>query len=86
MELQNKQHHLQDQKSIIAANQNEVTDRIIEPCAEDNEIGKMLCQLVKEQSTPIADIEVFDGNPFHYTYLRSGFREAVEKRIEVTYG
>ena len=86
MELQNKQHHLQDQKSIIAANQNEVTDRIIEPCAEDNEIGKMLYQLVKEQLMPSVDIEVFDGNPLHYIYLRLGFQEAVEKRIEVTYG
>ena len=38
----------------------------------------MLYQLVKEQ----LDIEVFDGNPLHYTYFRSMFRETVEKRIK----
>ena len=87
-ELQDKHHHLtmvkmammEDQQSSNAANQNEVTDRITKPC-EDNEIGIMLYQLVKEQSAPIVDIEVFDGNPIHYTYFRSMFREAVEKRI-----
>ena len=80
-ELQDKQHHLQDQQSSITVNQNEVTDRITKPC-EDNEIGTMLYQLVKEQSAPSVDIEVFDGNPLHYTYFRSMFREAVEKRIK----
>ena len=37
VELQNKQHHLQDQGSGITANQNKVTDRITKPCEEDNE-------------------------------------------------
>ena len=80
-ELQDKQHHLQDQQSSITVNPNEVTDRITKPC-EDNEIGTMLYQLVKEQSAPSVDIEVFDGNPLHYTYFRSMFREEVEKRIK----
>ena len=80
-ELQDKQHHLQDQQSSITANQNEVMDRITKPC-EGNEIGTVLYQLVKEQSAPNLDIEVFDGNPLHYTYFRSMFREAVEKRIK----
>ena len=42
----------------------------------------MLYQLVKEQSAPSVDIEVFDGNPLHYNCSRSMFREAVEKRIK----
>ena len=42
----------------------------------------MLYQLVKEQSAPSVDIEVFDGNPLQYTYFRSMFREAVKKRIK----
>ena len=66
-ELQNNQHHRQDQQSSITENQNEVTDRITEPCEKDSEIGNMLYQLVKEQSAPRIDIEVFDGNPLHYT-------------------
>ena len=56
-------------------------DRITKPC-EDNEIGTMLYQLVKEQSAPSVDIKVFDGTPLHYTYFRSMFRETVEKRIK----
>ena len=47
-ELQNKSHHLQDQRSIITANQNEVRERITKPCEKDNEIGNMLFQPVKE--------------------------------------
>ena len=79
--LQNKQHHLQDQQSGITANHNEVTDSMRKPC-EDNKIGTMLYQLVKEQSAPSVDIEVYDRNPLHYPYFRSMFREAVEKRIK----
>ena len=60
VELQNKQHHLQDQQSSITANQNEAKDRIAKPCEDDNEIGKMMCQLVKEQSALSVDLEVFN--------------------------
>ena len=41
VELQTKQHHLQQQKSSIA-NQNEATDRITIPCDKDNEIDEMI--------------------------------------------
>ena len=40
---------------------------------EDNEMGKMLCQLVKQQSAPTVGIEKFDGNPLQYSYFRSIF-------------
>lgn len=66
MESQNKQHHLQDQQGTIASNQNEITGRITKPCEEDNDIGKMLYQLVKEQSSPVVDI-IFDENPLPCT-------------------
>ena len=52
-----------------------------ERAVEDNEMGKMLCQLVKQQSAPTVDIEEFDGNPLQYTYSRSMFQEIVEKKI-----
>ena len=32
------------------------------PCEKDNEIANMLYQLVKEQSVPNVDTEVFDGD------------------------
>ena len=40
---------------------------------EDNEMEKMLCQLVKQQSAPTVGIEKFDGNPLQYSYFRSIF-------------
>ena len=83
MELQNKQYHLREQLSSITANQIEVAGRITKPFEEENEIGKKrLYQLVKEQSAPSVDIEVFDRNPLNYTYFRSMFWEAIEKRIK----
>ena len=42
----------------------------------------MLCRL-KEQSTPDAGIEEFDGIPLNFNYLRSKFYETVEKQIDV---
>ena len=44
-------------------------------------MGKMLLQLVKQQSAPTVDIEEFDGNPLQYSYFRSMFREVAEKKI-----
>ena len=52
-----------------------------EKAVEDNEMEKMLCQLVKEQSAPTVDVEEFDGNPLQYSYFRSMFREVVDKKI-----
>ena len=46
----------------------------------------MLYQLVKEQSVPSVDIEVFDGNPLQYIWFRSMFREVVKKRIKDSQG
>ena len=44
-------------------------------------MGKMLHQLVEQQSAPPVDIEEFDGNSLQYSYFRSMFREVVEKKI-----
>ena len=52
-----------------------------EKAVEDNEMGKMLCQLVKQQSASTVDIEEFSGNPSQYFYFRSIFWEVVEKKI-----
>ena len=46
----------------------------------------MLLQLVNKKSAPSVDLEVFDGNPLHFTYFKSMFREAVEKRINEPQG
>ena len=56
--------------------------RITKSCEKDYEIGNMLYQLVKEQSAPSVGIKILHWNPLHYTYFRSIFREAVEKRIK----
>ena len=53
-----------------------------EKAVEDNEMGKMLCQLVKKQSDPTVDIEESDGSPLQYSYFRPIFQELVEKKID----
>ena len=45
-------------------------------------MGKMLCQLLKQQSPPTVDIEEFDGNLLQYSYFRLMFRKVVEKKID----
>ena len=47
-----------------------------------NDIAEVLCNLVKQQSVPDVDLDVFDGDPFEYHYLMTLFHELVEKRIE----
>ena len=42
----------------------------------------MLCKLVKKQSAPQVDLELFDGNPFEYIYFMQMFRESTIKKIE----
>ena len=43
----------------------------------------LLCNLVvKQQSAPDVDLDVFDGNPLEYHYFITLFHKLVEKRIE----
>ena len=42
----------------------------------------ILCQLLKQQSAPDVDIEVFDGNLLNFKYFTSIFKEVVESKIE----
>ena len=53
------------EQSSIIANQDEITGMITKPCEEDNEIGKILYQMVKEQPAFNVDIDVFHGNSLH---------------------
>ena len=46
----------------------------------------MLCKLMKQQSTPEIDLDVFDGNPLNFHYFMAVFRETVEKKIEDSCG
>ena len=42
------------------------------------EVSDVLCQLLKQQSAPDVDINVFDGNPLNFKYFMTFFREVVE--------
>ena len=46
------------------------------------EVSDVLCQLLKQQSTPDVDIDLFDGNPLNFKYFMTLFREVVESKIE----
>ena len=42
--------------------------------------------MMKQQSTPEIDLDVFDGNPLNFHYFMAAFRETVEKKIEDSCG
>ena len=54
--------------------------------AVDEGVSKMMCQLLKQQSAPGIDIDVFHGNPMDFHYFMAVFNEIVEKKIDVPRG
>ena len=45
-----------------------------------------LCHLVKQQTAPDIELDVFDGNPLDFHYFMTLFHEVVEKRIDDSRG
>ena len=62
------------------SHQKQILDAHLFPKKAD--IAEVLCNLLKQQSTPDIDLDVFDGNPLEYHYFMTLFHELVEKRIE----
>ena len=60
--------------------ENEEIDRTV--AAGQADITSMLCSLLKQQSTPDVDLDVFDGNPLEYHNFMRLFHELVEKQID----
>ena len=52
----------------------------------DTSVSDILCKMMKKQSAPEININVFDGNPLNFHYFMAVFKEAVEKKIEYTRG
>ena len=52
----------------------------------DTSVSDILGKMMKQQSAPEIDINVFDGNPLSFHYFMAVFKEAVEKKIEYTRG
>ena len=50
------------------------------------EVSDVLHQLLKQQSAPDVDIDVFDGNPLNFKYFMTLLREVVESIIEDPHG
>ena len=46
----------------------------------------MMCNLLRHQSAPIEEIEIFIGNPGDYHYFMSTFKEAVEYKFDDPHG
>ena len=45
-------------------------------------LNQSFIKLLKQQSAPDVDMEIFDGNPLNYRYFMTLFREVVESKIE----
>ena len=52
----------------------------------DTSESDILCKMMKQQSAPEININVFDGNPLNFHYFMAVFKETVEKKIEYTRG
>ena len=50
------------------------------------EVSDVLCQLLKQQSVPDVDIDVFDDNPLNFKCFMTLFREVMESKIEDPHG
>ena len=48
----------------------------------DTTTADVLCKMMKQQSAPEIDLNVFDGNPLNFYYFMAVFIEAVKKKIE----
>ena len=48
----------------------------------DTSVADMLCKMMKQQSAPEIDLDVFDGNPINFHYFMAVFRESVKQKIE----
>ena len=49
---------------------------------QEKKIVDAFCHLVKQQSAPYIELDVFDGNPLDFHYFVTPFNEIVEKRID----
>ena len=50
--------------------------------AVDEGVSKMMCQLLKQQSAPDIDIDVFSGNPMDFHYFIAVFNEIIENKVD----
>ena len=57
-------------------------DQEKEGFSSEKKIVDALCHLVKQQSAPDIELDVFDGNPLDFHYFMTLFHEVVEKRID----
>ena len=48
----------------------------------DANVADMLCKMMKQQSAPEIDLDVFDGNLLNFHYFMAVFRETIKKKIE----
>ena len=71
-------------KSMKVNKRSEIKDkrRKDEEESTDTSVAGMLCKMMKQQSAPEIDLDVFDGNPLNFHYFMALFREAVAKKIE----
>ena len=49
---------------------------------QDDSVNEMMYQLLKQQSAPQTEIDVFNGNPMEFHYFMAVFREVGKKRVD----
>ena len=75
-------------KSMKVKKRSEIKDEMRKDGEEstNTSVADMLSKMMKRQSAPEIDLDVFYGNPLNFHYFMVVFREAVEKKIEDSCG
>ena len=45
------------------------------PQAQVDSVDEMMCRMLKQQSAPEIEIDIFDGNPMEFHYFMAVFKE-----------
>ena len=75
--------HIASKKNQIESskNQHSMLESSSSPKVPTDKSYDVLCKLLREQGAPVADLDVFTGNPLDYKYFMKSFEEVVEQRI-----
>ena len=47
---------------------------------DQRNITEMMCELVRQQTTPELEIDIFDSNPMDFNYFMAIFKEVLENK------
>ena len=59
-----------------------ITKKSVPTVPADEGVSTMMCQLLKQQSAPDIDIDIFRGNSIDFHYFMTVFNEIAEMKVD----